>query len=257
MKNFFTPTLCLTPTQIKAYLEGQLSEEERYAVEHHLTDCELCSAAIEGYAQSYNFETDTELDELAGHFSTEQAQAAEEAQIRPLERSYRGLNRIAAAVLLLALPLAGWLYWNAQANERLYSQYFEAYSSDYLALRSEADKTPNPMLKSAMEVYQKQDYTQSLALLEMYLEKDPENTIAVFHAGVASLEEGQIRKAIQYLERVRFNDERYYEDASWYLTLAYLKAGQKTKVHAVLEDLLKLPKGYYYDRATALKNKLN
>lgn len=48
LNNIFSETDCLTPEVLTAYAENRLSNEDRYLVEKHLTDCELCSDAMEG-----------------------------------------------------------------------------------------------------------------------------------------------------------------------------------------------------------------
>lgn len=46
--NIFSESPCLNQQQMMDYLGGRLSEEEKSAVEHHLSDCDLCSDALEG-----------------------------------------------------------------------------------------------------------------------------------------------------------------------------------------------------------------
>ena len=253
MKDIFAKTQCLSADQIKAYLNGSLDEEARYEVENHLLDCELCSAAVQGFASHYHFEKDQQLEQLADKF--EPPNTVVETEIRPLQRSYRLINRIAAAAAIILLPLAAFLYWNAQSDERLFSQYFQTYDSDYLALRGENDAV-NPMLNRAMETYRQKDFLQSIPLFESYLETAPENTVAVFHAGMACIEAGQYKKAVRYLELVRLNDSDYYEDASWYLALAHLQLKETAEAVAVLLDLSKLKNGYYEKQVKALLPKL-
>lgn len=254
MKNLFTTTPCLSVDQIQNYLAKKLDSKNRQEVENHLLDCELCAAAVEGFAESYDFETDKELEQLASQFST--TEATREAPVKTLPNHYRWINRIAAAAVILILPLAGWMYWNAQAKERLFSQYFQSYESDYLSLRGEGAETPNPMLQKAMEIYQQKEYLESIPLFDSYLEQVPENTIAAFHAGMASLEAGQTSKAIQYFEIVRLNDPSYYEDASWYLALAYLDMDRVEEANGVLEDLATREDGFYFTKVKALQKSL-
>ncbi len=253
MKELFTSTPCLSSQQLKDYIENRLDKAARLEVENHLLDCELCTAAVEGFSESYDFKVDRELEQLENLFDP--AQKAKEAQIKPLRNNYTWINRIAAAAAILLLPIAAWFYWSAQSNDRLFSQYFESYESDYLATRS-ADQTTNPLLTKALEVYREKEYLHSIPLFESYLEQVPENTIAAFHTGLACLEAGQTSKAIQYLEIVRLNDEEYYEDASWYLALAYLELDQKEEALAVLNDLTKISNGYYQKEVELLIKQL-
>jgi TonB family protein len=55
-KNLFTPGGCLSARAIDRYLSSGLSSEERKSVKKHISECEFCAEAIEGYR-------DTELKE--------------------------------------------------------------------------------------------------------------------------------------------------------------------------------------------------
>ncbi|MFI5151437.1 MAG: tetratricopeptide repeat protein [Bacteroidia bacterium] len=48
-KNIFAPTACIPPLDMLAYSKQKLSGKEQRIVEEHLADCELCSAALEGF----------------------------------------------------------------------------------------------------------------------------------------------------------------------------------------------------------------
>ena len=48
LNNIFSETDCLSPEILTAYAENRLNADERHLVEKHLTDCELCSDALEG-----------------------------------------------------------------------------------------------------------------------------------------------------------------------------------------------------------------
>ncbi len=47
-KNIFQSSTCLTQDELIRYHQNKMSESEKHLVEHHLTDCELCSEALEG-----------------------------------------------------------------------------------------------------------------------------------------------------------------------------------------------------------------
>jgi hypothetical protein len=51
LNNIFSETDCLSPEILLAYAENRLNASDRYLVEKHLTDCELCSEALEGLSQ--------------------------------------------------------------------------------------------------------------------------------------------------------------------------------------------------------------
>jgi hypothetical protein len=46
----FTETKCLSFEELSLYAKGGLAAKEKHRIEEHLIDCELCSAAVSGYA---------------------------------------------------------------------------------------------------------------------------------------------------------------------------------------------------------------
>jgi Putative zinc-finger len=46
--DIFVTTGCPTQQQLLDYVQGKLTAEEQHEVEMHLSDCELCSDALEG-----------------------------------------------------------------------------------------------------------------------------------------------------------------------------------------------------------------
>ncbi|MFH1320748.1 MAG: TonB family protein [Bacteroidota bacterium] len=54
-KDIFSETDCLSLETIRQYLDDQLGDRERQQVEKHLTDCPLCSDAVEGFGASTDF----------------------------------------------------------------------------------------------------------------------------------------------------------------------------------------------------------
>ena len=59
---FISNSNCLSPEQMKLYLQNVLSPAEKRAVENHLLECEFCSDAMEGLKQlavdNYQYEVD-------------------------------------------------------------------------------------------------------------------------------------------------------------------------------------------------------
>ena len=252
----FDDSKCLNAQQIQHYLSETADNEERYEVENHLLDCPLCSEAIEGFANHYNFEEDTALEELKNRFGN---QTNEEAIVRELPRRSRliSLNRVAAAAMMLIIPIAGLLYWNASSGERLYQSYYDGFELEGGQLRGSNDAVKlDANYSKAIDFYNAKEYANSLTYFEAYLGENREDAKATFLAGIAYLEEGNYPNAIDYLSTARFNDEQYYEEASWFLALAYVKNDNKIDARIVLDELLKIENGFYSKKAAALKTEI-
>jgi tetratricopeptide (TPR) repeat protein len=244
MDKIFEKTDCLTDKDILAYLSGKMGQPALRRVERHLVDCPLCSDAVEGYASLHPIER--ELPK-----SMQLAPVAKERRLARLAT----INRVAAAVLLLAIPISLLLYHNDNKNspQLLFSNNYVSYESDLGTVRGETpDKQLAPTFSKAMELYEQKDFPRAELYLDSYLKANPEDADAVLYLGAAALENANLPKAIELLETARINNADKYEDATWYLALAYIKQGDLSNARAVLQDLTKLEDGFYYQKANDL-----
>lgn len=70
LKHIFDKSACLSKRQMKEYLAGTMTREECHALEHHITNCELCSEALEGML-AHKEEAIEAMDELNNTFIKE------------------------------------------------------------------------------------------------------------------------------------------------------------------------------------------
>ena len=251
MEEIFTASKCLGHDEVQKYLQAQLNEQERFKVENHLLDCSLCSDAVEGFANHHNVESD--LKEIKT--SIQERITAPTAKVRPLSASRFSFNNLAAAILMLLIPIAGYLYWQGEGAQQV-AQAFDPINENKLLaeLRSgDGSDFQNAELKKGMGYYDLKEYQKSLTHYQLALQQEPENTVASFFAGIVSLELGNAKEAIPYLIASRINDERFYDQSTWYLLMAHLKLNDKLEAKRLLEDLLKNKEGTYYQRALDLK----
>ncbi len=247
---------CLTETQIKNYLSQSLSDKERFGVEDHLLDCPFCSDAVEGLSEHYDFEKDSSLEKLDTHF--DEKIRSEEALVKPLNAPKRfSINRIAAAILFLLIPLAGWMYWNSNADQNLYASYMPDNAAPSGTMRSgeglSALELPVVQVK---KLFEEKRFEASLQASEEVLEKTPHHPLATYYAGLSALESGHPELARHYLSGLRINEPDFYEDATWFLALTEVKAGDKIAAKKLLEELAEKPQGIYYEQVKELMGKL-
>jgi hypothetical protein len=123
MKNIFSEGDCLSEEQIKNYVQGKLKVQEMHAVEHHLTNCDLCSDAVEGL----------QLMNEPEKLTTIKRELHERIQIlieKPAEEQVKVLFpwRIAAAFALIFISGATlWLILPKQDNSKLFTQEYKPY----------------------------------------------------------------------------------------------------------------------------------
>ena len=73
-----------------------------------------------------------------------------------------------------------------------------------------------------------------------------------YFLGLSSFKAGEFEKAIENLSIARFNEEKYYEDATWHLILANLGLGKEEEAKSLIEDLLKIEGSFYSEKAEKL-----
>lgn len=254
MNTLLDKSKCLSLTQITGYLNDEIQKEHRFRIENHLLDCQLCSEALEGYANNYNPGDPS----LTADVNEILRKTLEKKDALPVSknRSLPSFNRIAATILMLILPLAAWLYWNSNSNDRLFNNYYQPVKNDaIIAMRGNAAVSAEiPLeLSEALNAYDQKAYGKSLAIFESFLEKNPTHVVATFYAGIAALETGHHQKAINFLTTTRLNSDNYYEEASWNLALTYVKIENHEMAGKLLSDLLKVEKGRFEREARQLK----
>jgi len=247
---------CLTELQVKNYLNQTLSDKKRFEIEDHLLDCPFCADAVEGFSDHYDFEKNSNLEKLDTHF--EEKLKKEEALIKPLNAPKRfSINRIAAAILFLLLPLAGWMYWNSNIDQNLYASYMPENAAPSATMRSGEEMSTLKMpVVQAKKLFEEKRYEASLLASEEVLEKIPHHPLATYYAGLSALESGHPELARHYLSGLRINEPDFYEDATWYLALTEVKAGDKAAAKVLLEELMKMPQGIYFEQVQELYEKL-
>lgn len=251
LKAIFARRPCLSLPEIEAYLRGECSSEQRYALENHLLDCPLCSAAVEGLAE-------------AGHpANLTSAVAGLQAPLPPrsgrvISLSARAwINRAAAVALLTLMAYAGYRYWGATANDRLFAQHFQLAENPYPLLRSgEPALADQPELQAAMTDYLAGEFDRSLPHFNNFLAQHGPDPQASLLAANACLEAGRGAQARDYLLPLLADDAQLHGQPKWYLALAYLKLGQLDATRQVLLAILDDEYSPFRQEAAALLEKL-
>jgi TolA-binding protein len=98
-------TGCISEQQLLSYINNNLSPSEKRQVELHLTDCELCSDALEGLRLLQGDDRATEIvAELKHHINKKL-----EGRTRPLILQNQWMQ-VAAVFFILAIAISGYIY---------------------------------------------------------------------------------------------------------------------------------------------------
>ncbi len=267
MNKLFEEDTCLRQDEIKRYLSARSSREEQRRVENHLLDCPLCADALEGFRTHYDFDQHTTLESLRQDVQPPEEPAEQAPKVvemksgAPAAPHFRAtkrrhlltFNRIAAAIVLLVVSIAGWRYSNQPTTD---NGPIVNVSPSLTMRTSSGDLTPNTALINAIELYDAQQYDAALGLTEDILENSPNNHIATYYAGLSALAAKYYELAAHYFMTLRINSERHYEEATWLMIQSCLGAEKKNKALELLDDVIADPSGSYYKEAVLLKKRL-
>jgi hypothetical protein len=267
---------CLTFEQILGYAENKLSPQGRAEVDQHLTSCEFCSEALEGFAafpekaklrlmvESLNeqiharYAAEAALEEKAtparkrtGAFQSilDSLREGIEMVVSTLATPSYGLKLAYGVATVFLVGVVSVLYLGREtANEKLFAEYYQPYPNIASSVRGELIEDK---LQDAMQQYDAGDFKAALALLQEILAAEPENIVANFYAGVCCLKLEKPALAIAGLQKViAANDERLAEPAEWYLALAYLQQNDAEKARTTLNAIIAADRVY---KAQAMK----
>lgn len=243
-----------------SYFLGRMSGEDKANFEKSLEqNAELANDFKE-------FQLITEGLQEAGENNFRQSLKIVDAEIGEpeLNKSSFRIYWAAAAVIALLLGIGSVIYFTRGINkDRLYLAYYQHYKNDLVQYsRGEGitTKVENltddqyKILTEAMRAYDKKDYEKTIDLIEDNLIiKNPDPGI-VFFLAVSQLELNRVDEAIENLEYlIEESNHAYFEQAQWYLSLAYIKANYIEKARLLLKEISMKSKKYQSSAEELLK----
>ena len=137
-----------------------------------------------------------------------------------------------AAIIAIVFSLN--IYQDNRRMDKLFETYYTPLEYDS-QLMSRGEETISPELASVMESYQKEDYTTALQKFEAI--PNVEENYLIYKA-ICLLETEQTEDSITLLEKLVANGEgtEYYQQACWYLALAYLRNHEDKKVFEIINS---------------------
>ena len=156
------------------------------------------------------------------------AKRQQKSKVRKLVMS---ITSIAA---IIAIVFSFNIYQDNRRMDKLFETYYTPLGYDS-QLMARGDDTISHELASAMEAYQNKDYATALQRFNTMPQVDENYLI---YKAICLLETEQTEDAITLLEKLVANGEgtEYYQQACWYLALAYLLDHKEDKVMDVLNS---------------------
>lgn len=116
-RDLFSESKCLSRDQLVRYVYGKPDKEEIFLIESHLTDCELCSAAIDGLMERPESETLQELKKMKDQWEEKYNQLPKNNKTVLKATPSKNRWMIAASVIML-LGLAGFSVYSYYHHEK-------------------------------------------------------------------------------------------------------------------------------------------
>lgn len=217
-------------TRIIKYLNGQLSEKDKQALEEELLNNPELLAEMD--FQRFIAKNITERDEdhfrrkLSGVYMQYQKK---KDRIRVRKRKL-WISGFTVGVFLVILAGLFLFPLNDPTGEELFRKYYLPFDQNVTS-RSTAEAMVEPELILGIDDYLKGNYQSSLAQLNSYIgDRENVDPYALFYRGLSSLELGHYTSACADLELFLEGDLYFLQDhAEWYLLLTYLVLDDQEK----------------------------
>ena len=161
-----------------------------------------------------------------------------------------------AATLAIAVTAFFLLFNQKPSAQELYQEFYQPYPNLIAgAVRGQEEIDTESIVRQAMRAYDHGDYGQTLELL---LEIPEEQLTApiLLYIGNAYLAQGESASAVPYFQRIVSDYEDFNPQAMWYLSLAYLHAGDQENATTQLNTLVE-GSSTYKDKAEKLLKELD
>lgn len=158
-----------------------------------------------------------------------------------------------AAAASVALLVVAWFYMNPMRETRgeLFTAYFEAYPN---VIEPVVRGTTAPSERAiAFQAYEAHEYEKAITGFNTLLQENREAGIILLQ-GSAQLALGRTEDATAAFNEVLVTSDVYDHEATWYLSLCHLKAGNEDQARALWHQLAS-DSAAYGDEARALLEK--
>ena len=212
------------------YLNGKLTDSERYDLEQRIANDPDAQIALEVMAQN-----ELSPKELQNDLSDIQQRWKKRAN-RSRHTFPLWVNRVAAVLFLGFGVWAATQYYQDQQNSTLYAHFFD--NDNYLSVRGK--NTVSDSFSLALRAYGDKNYESSYAQFNHLADVQPSNNQIRLYAAMSAMQLGKNFEAKQLLNDVIEQTHKAHEEASayWYLALVYLQENSEAESKKRLQWLV-------------------
>jgi hypothetical protein len=240
---------------IEQYLDGKLSGTELLNFENRLkTDQEFANEVETTRDVNYFLQKKAKIDNFKELISEVSEDYFNDENIEEKKRNNFWYLKIAAiALILIGMGISFYLILKPVTLKELYAQYYKPYNTD---VYTRSDNSDSSLLNLALQKYQQKEYSNALELFSKLQSVDSNKIVISFYNGISYLETDKYEKAISLLKLASSDSSNaLYNQAQWYLTMAYLKSEKPKEVILILEKQIK-EKSFYSEKASEILEEL-
>lgn len=243
---------------IKQYLSGKLSAEDKYAFELEMENDPFLKEAVEGFellqADTKSFpQSETAITD-AILVDSSKGKSVPLQTNDTIARKSSSSRLLAMAAVVVGIALVLWFLTQSNKQQTLntdaiYAGYFKPLTHPDALVRGE-----NSNASPAVEAYEKEDYFEAVNIYRKLVDVDSNNVKNKLFLGISYMSTNQPQKAIATLSTL-LESQEYYHDIRWYLALAYLKTKQIDHAEKLFSQLAK-EDNFYQEKAKEISDKL-
>ena len=239
---------------IDKYIQGTLNEDERLVLEKLKLDDPDIQKEIDLLSDLKivtELEDRTDLKNLLKDTETKLTQG--ETKVIPLFRKSKFWIAAASIVIIAAIGITSLLSPFSPSVDELYAENFEPYKNVVNpSVRSEGNIDAE---KQAFITYENKKYSEALKQFKALYEETSKSYFLLYQANCL-MALNNMQQAIPLLEKHSNEDTPLAIRSKWYLSLAYLKEGNKEKAKELLTEVIS-EGGFKSTAATRLLQKLD
>lgn len=233
---------------IENYLDNSLDEKEKSRVDDLLrtdkkfrelfTDMETLMQGIRRSAESSTLEE--KLERLRESMEDEEGEEDEEEYNSSGKQififywsTYK--RAIAAAITLIIVATAVWMNVDSvRTPQELYAEFYSPF--DVVPPATRGDSEIQNAKQRAFQAYDGKNYSEAIVEFEKILEQES-NEALMLYLGNAYMMENNFEKAKEMFKEIIDQKAALITHAKWYLSLCYLKEGNKVEASKYLKDV--------------------
>ena len=160
---------------------------------------------------------------------------------------------VATIAILLGITVVFYINTSGTSSEKIFNSYYSPYKVEYEIIARTT--TNNSDFIRAVNLYNKENYLETINQLQKILKTDTSKTSVYFLLGMSFMETHNYKDAIKSLSYVLGRNDYYNEQIEWYLALCYLKTKQNKEAALFFNNLAN--KYNYQHNAIDILKKIN